>query len=331
MSDVITTEPAAGWYQDPSDPAAMRWWNGAEWTTHVQPLVAPVPSPQSGIASTPTETALAASLPFSAPATPADAPRWTSNYSDDELAVYTSRGVKSTAATATPKTSMTADGRTFISWDQDGDGVPDPPPPMGRAWALGALPLVAAALLLLFAGLAAIRAVPAWAIYAADIPLLLSLPLSIADGVQLRRRGYPAPGYGWAILLGPVGHLGRRISLLTGAGRGVGPLVLHLVGSAIFGVAFALALLPTLLAHTPPASGADPTVALTQKSIAETLQTDLMAKGQNLTVECSDPATSIAAGSTFGCVGTAADGKISDIAVTIDAKQQLAYQVTPRP
>jgi hypothetical protein len=27
----------AGWYPDPQDPATIRWWDGAQWTSHVQP------------------------------------------------------------------------------------------------------------------------------------------------------------------------------------------------------------------------------------------------------------------------------------------------------
>lgn len=38
--------PAAGWYPDPADPSAKRWWSGEGWTDHVQSApVAPVPVP----------------------------------------------------------------------------------------------------------------------------------------------------------------------------------------------------------------------------------------------------------------------------------------------
>ena len=30
------TEPAAGWYHDPSDAGAWRWWDGATWTDHIR-------------------------------------------------------------------------------------------------------------------------------------------------------------------------------------------------------------------------------------------------------------------------------------------------------
>ncbi|GIE75437.1 hypothetical protein Aph02nite_13870 [Actinoplanes philippinensis] len=38
------TQPA-GWYADPSGLPARRWWDGAQWTDHVQPGGAPMPPP----------------------------------------------------------------------------------------------------------------------------------------------------------------------------------------------------------------------------------------------------------------------------------------------
>jgi hypothetical protein len=30
-------QPAPNWYQDPQDPATLRWWDGLAWTPHTQP------------------------------------------------------------------------------------------------------------------------------------------------------------------------------------------------------------------------------------------------------------------------------------------------------
>jgi hypothetical protein len=30
-------QPAPNWYQDPQDPAMLRWWDGQTWTPHTQP------------------------------------------------------------------------------------------------------------------------------------------------------------------------------------------------------------------------------------------------------------------------------------------------------
>lgn len=33
--------PPAGWYQDANNPAVNRWFDGTQWTEHVQPVNAP--------------------------------------------------------------------------------------------------------------------------------------------------------------------------------------------------------------------------------------------------------------------------------------------------
>lgn len=37
MTDQATRVVPAGWYEDPSDPDQVRWWNGINWTDHTQP------------------------------------------------------------------------------------------------------------------------------------------------------------------------------------------------------------------------------------------------------------------------------------------------------
>ncbi|MGW1677541.1 phospholipid scramblase-related protein [Saccharopolyspora sp. NPDC002376] len=39
--------PAPGWYPDQADQRYVRWWDGRQWTQHVQPAQAPAPQPQS--------------------------------------------------------------------------------------------------------------------------------------------------------------------------------------------------------------------------------------------------------------------------------------------
>jgi hypothetical protein len=59
-SETVSTAPAAGWYPDPADPSASRWWSGVAWTDHVQ---------RSAVAAVPALAVAAASAPV-APATP---------------------------------------------------------------------------------------------------------------------------------------------------------------------------------------------------------------------------------------------------------------------
>ena len=57
MSATLMTEPAAGWYHDPADAGAWRWWDGATWTDHVRPTAEAAPlttGPASRIEPVPT-------------------------------------------------------------------------------------------------------------------------------------------------------------------------------------------------------------------------------------------------------------------------------------
>lgn len=49
------TEPAAGWYHDPADASAWRWWDGATWTDHIRQKDVPAHAP-SGVAFEPFPT-----------------------------------------------------------------------------------------------------------------------------------------------------------------------------------------------------------------------------------------------------------------------------------
>ncbi|NKS34405.1 DUF2510 domain-containing protein [Rhodococcus hoagii] len=35
----------ANWYPDPGNPGFIRWYDGAQWTSHVQPAATPPPPP----------------------------------------------------------------------------------------------------------------------------------------------------------------------------------------------------------------------------------------------------------------------------------------------
>ena len=39
MSEDVTTLPPAGWYGDPQDAAALRYWDGSQWTDQTRPMI----------------------------------------------------------------------------------------------------------------------------------------------------------------------------------------------------------------------------------------------------------------------------------------------------
>jgi hypothetical protein len=43
MSVAATTAPAAGWYPDPTEPAQLRWWDGAAWSAYTTDIPQPEP------------------------------------------------------------------------------------------------------------------------------------------------------------------------------------------------------------------------------------------------------------------------------------------------
>ncbi|MFC9561707.1 DUF2510 domain-containing protein [Agromyces sp. NPDC056965] len=71
---------SAGWYPDPSDASAQRWWDGAQWTEHVAPAapVAPVAQavPQASVAPVVAPAVVAPA--YVPPVTPAYAPAYAS-------------------------------------------------------------------------------------------------------------------------------------------------------------------------------------------------------------------------------------------------------------
>ncbi|HVU73392.1 MAG TPA: DUF2510 domain-containing protein [Mycobacteriales bacterium] len=62
MSDAT---PPAGYYPDPAGSGHQRYWDGAQWTSHLVPGQAPAPTP---VVPSVTAARLAALAPFRAPA-----------------------------------------------------------------------------------------------------------------------------------------------------------------------------------------------------------------------------------------------------------------------
>jgi hypothetical protein len=70
VSATLTLTPAAGWYGDPSDAGALRWWDGGSWTDHVRPAAEPVVAQPvvAPVIAAPVAAAPVAAPPVAAPA-----------------------------------------------------------------------------------------------------------------------------------------------------------------------------------------------------------------------------------------------------------------------
>lgn len=144
-----SSAPAAGWYPDPAEPGATRWWSGESWTDHVEraavaavpsaavPVATPVPvlapslspsmSPEFSPALSPAvspavspalaPTGAASSAPAVSPFTPAGAP---SNYDSAgvPLSLFADSGVSPAVFTPAVKPATQSDWH-----NQTGRGV----------------------------------------------------------------------------------------------------------------------------------------------------------------------------------------------------------------
>lgn len=102
--------PAAGWYPDPAEPGATRWWSGESWTDHVErAAVAAVPSAGVPVA-TPLEVVApsAAAAPAISPFTPSAEP---SRYDADgvPLSLFADSGVSAAVFAPVAKPTTQSD------------------------------------------------------------------------------------------------------------------------------------------------------------------------------------------------------------------------------
>lgn len=313
MSEVIAEVPASGWYQDPNDDDSMRWWDGEGWTDHTQPM-----APASAPAGSGSERATARSA----------ATDWVSNYTEDELALYTGRTVEHSVASNTGRTVLEFTG-TVPDWRRDRTSATT-----GSVWLLALSPALVAGVVVGWLMVGAGMGLPPMALLAvAPILWLLTILFAAADARTLTRRGVPAAS-AWWILLGPVVYLVvRAIAVRRSGATGVAPLVVTLVVSALVGAIVGLGSVALKASLAPRADAS--TVVDQQESARRTeqvIQSDLQSRGQDWKVDCSAAAVRIAPNSSFQCTATStADAAKSTIAVVLDAQGRTTYTRTPAP
>ncbi len=213
MSATLVTTPA-GWYHDPSDSGAWRWWDGATWTAHVRPK----------------EEAAQIWRSASAEVVPIQSHSAATFHGDTRADL----GGRST--------------RAMRVWVELGSAQ------TVGVWLLASLPLLSIALQFgLDTAFAAIQGatgtlgnIP----YIAFIVILIASAWIFAglDVRGLRNRGYDPPSLGWMLLLPPLAYFIRRGRVVRRQGKRAWPpeLLYFLSVIGIMGVgAWYVALLMT--------------------------------------------------------------------------------------
>lgn len=313
MSELIAEVPAAGWYQDPNDDGSMRWWSGEGWTDHTQPM-APA-RPQESLRPATGSTAGSAGTD------------WVSNYTVDELALYTGRPVEHAVSSRTGRTVLEFTG-TVPDWRRERTGATT-----AQVWMIALVPALIAGLALAWLLVGAPFRIPGLVLgIAALVGALSTMLLAVGDSRSLRARGLSAPSPTW-ILLGSVGFLiARAVNVRRSGASGTAPLVVGLLGSVALGTvvaALSVTLIPALAQQSSQVeSGASQSLIVQQTE--QSVQADLLSKGQNWKVDCGGAAVAIAPNSSFRCKGiNGADSSKATIAVVYDAQQRMTYTITP--
>lgn len=226
MSTTLMTEPAAGWYHDPADAGAWRWWDGASWTDHVRPMAAaaavaaesqpdPEPArdsapvqvgpqtiPQPGqVAPAPHAAAAGGSVPIT-PTTPiSDQLYWHSAAAEVVEVPRITHG----ASRLGPGSAVRAPSYVR-DWNDLGS------PHTAGIWLLAFSPVLglgvslAVTIAMGFAGLTGL--IPA--IAGAVAALLLTWAFAAIDARALADRGYHRPRLAWMLLFPPLAYLIAR-------------------------------------------------------------------------------------------------------------------------
>ncbi|MBI5161093.1 MAG: DUF2510 domain-containing protein [Micrococcales bacterium] len=306
MSEVIAEVPASGWYQDPNDDDSMRWWDGEGWTDHTQPIRP---------ARTPT---------VSAPA-PAGAD-WVSNYTDDELALYTGRTAEHSVASHTGRTVLEFTG-TVPDWRRDRTSATT-----GSVWLLALSPVLTAGVVVAWLMVGAGMGLPPVTLLGVTpILALVTILFAVADARTLAARGVPAAS-AWWILLGPVVYLiARAVTVRRSGASGIAPLAVNVVVSALVGAIVGLGSVALVATFAPRAEDGPGTgQQANARQTEQVIQSELQSTGQDWKVDCSAAAVRITPNSSFQCTATrAADAAKSTVAVVLDAEGKMTYTLAP--
>jgi hypothetical protein len=279
VTDQATRVVAAGWYEDPSSAAHVRWWNGVAWTDHTREK--PATSPQA-ITTTP-------------------------DFGADQVRELERQFLYGGDAAAQAAAEITPEGtrgrRPRRSIEADRARIYGAHTSTGSVWLIALSPLLVIVVAIAVGYFYSYVDPQPLVLAVGALPVLLGLLWAITDARKLRDWGNDAASGLWA-LLGPLVYLiARRIKV-----KGSGPLATFVVVAAL---AIAAPTTAYALELTKPITAA--------LAIQSTVRADYVGSGQATSVTCSPFAEATTVGAIYTCDATMADGRTRQVIVSIDS------------
>jgi hypothetical protein len=232
--------PAAGWYADPMDAAAWRWWDGGTWTGHVRPKVetAPVVVAPPVVPAPPVQ-------PLSM--TPVTPPSEQEYWHSPNAEIVEIPGRAATAHESHVPSGSTGAGYAVRVWGDVGS------PQTAGIWLLAATPLLALALQLVVGVAAGVtqgltgQTIGVPNVVFSTVVLVASWVFAGLDRKTLRERGYAPASIWWMLLLPPLIYFIARGKVVRREGQRAWPPELLYFASVVgIGALAVLAVVATL-------------------------------------------------------------------------------------
>ncbi len=292
----MTTEQAtrvvpAGWYQDPANPANVRWWNGITWTDHVE------------VKPTGQQAAAAGALALEARAM------------EREFGISTAENdIITSAATGVPIAHPRTGTIAVIP-----TGTRAVPTTTASSWLLAFSPVIAIVLAIV-AAYVYFYVTPTPLVGAvAVVVLVLGFLWAVGDARTLVSRGHQAPSPLLALALpvvGPLLYLVVRRMKAPGSKPLITALVLLAltVGIPVAGIASGSA-----------------AVITKPLEVQQAVRADLVGTGAATSVSCPPVLETVAAGTVFTCDAVLPTGETVHVWVSFDNEQgQFSWALANR-